>query len=105
MESQSTRAEAAGDDLDGPALAAIFRAQGRACEILAKDPTPYIRYFLKETGGRLEAKDFRHQRLLHAAPQPYTRELWDDTYNWTVSWNMTMSDASYDRIVDNRAFA
>jgi NitT/TauT family transport system substrate-binding protein len=104
MESHSTRAEAAGDDLDGPTLAAIFRAQARACEILANDPTPYIHYFLKETGGRLEAKDFRHQRLLHAAPQPYTRERWDDTYNWTVSWNMTMADASYERIVDNRAF-
>ena len=105
MESHSTRAEAAGDDLDGPTLAAIFRAQARACEVLAKDPTPYIPYFIKETGGRLEAKDFRHQRLLHAPPQPYTRERWDDTYNWTVSWNMTMSDSSYERIVDNRAFA
>jgi len=105
MESHSTRAEAAGDDLDGPTLAAIFRAQARACEVLAKDPTPFIHYFINETGGRLEEKDFRHQRLLHAPPQPYTRERWDDTYKWTVSWDMTMSDSSYERIVDNRAFA
>lgn len=104
MESHSTRAEAAGDDLDGPTLAAMFRAQARACEKLAKDPTPYIHYFVAETGGRLKPEDFRHQRLLHAPPQPYTRERWDDTYNWTVSWNMTIPDASFETIVDNRAF-
>ncbi len=104
MESHSTRAEAAGDDLDGPTLAAMFRAQARACEVLAKDPTPYIHYFVNETGGRLDPKDFRHQRLLHAAPQPYTRERWDDTYNWTVGWNMTVPDATFEQIVDNRAF-
>jgi NitT/TauT family transport system substrate-binding protein len=104
MEAHSTRAEAAGDDLDGPTLAAIFRAQARACEVLAMDPTPYVDYFVNETGGRLEAKDFRYQRLLHAPPQPYTRERWDDTYNWTVGWDMTMPDASFEKIVDNRAF-
>jgi NitT/TauT family transport system substrate-binding protein len=104
MESHSTRAEAAGDDLDGPTLAAMFRAQARACEVLAKDPTPYIHYFVNETGGRLDASDFRHERLLHAPPQPYTRERWDDTYNWTVGWDMTMANASFEDIVDNRAF-
>ncbi|NKB22385.1 MAG: hypothetical protein GKS01_18010 [Alphaproteobacteria bacterium] len=104
MESHSTRAEAAGDDLDGPTLAAMFRAQARACEVLAKDPTPYIHYFVNETGGRLDAEDFRHQRLLHAPPQPYTRERWDDTYNWTVGWDMTMANANFEDIVDNRAF-
>ena len=104
MEAHSTRAEAAGDDLDGPTLAAIFRAQARACEVLAIDPTPYVDYFVNETGGRLAAKDFRYQRLLHAPPQPYTRERWDDTYNWTVGWDMTMPDASFEKIVDNRAF-
>lgn len=104
MESHSTRAEAAGDDLDGPTLAAMFRAQARACEVLAEDPTPYIHYFVNETGGRLDASDFRHQRLLHAPPQPYTRERWDDTYNWTVGWDMTMANANFEDIVDNRAF-
>ena len=104
MEAHSTRAEAAGDDLDGPTLAAMFRAQARACDVLAKDPKPYVHYFVNETGGRLEAKDFRHQRLLHAPPQPYTRERWEDTYNWTVGWDMTMANASYEYIVDNRAF-
>jgi NitT/TauT family transport system substrate-binding protein len=104
IESHSTRAEAAGDDLDGPTLKKMFRAQARACEVLDKDPTPFIHYFIAETGGLLEAKDFQAWRLLHAPPQPYTRERFDDTYNWTVKWNMTVPGATYENTVDNRAW-
>ena len=38
IESHSTRSEAAGDDLDGKTLAAMFRAQARAVKVLEKDP-------------------------------------------------------------------
>src|SRR5258708_7053761 len=104
IESHSTRSEAAGDDLDGKALAAMFRAQARAVKELEKDPTPYIHYFIAETGGLLEPHEFQTWRLLHAAPQPYTRERFDDTYNWTVKWNMTVPGATYENTVDNRAW-
>jgi NitT/TauT family transport system substrate-binding protein len=104
IESHSTRSEAAGDDLDGPTLAKMFRAQAEACKVLEKDPTPYIHYFIKETGGLLEPHEFQTWRLLHAAPQPYTRERFDDTYNWTVKWNMTVPGATYENTVDNRAW-
>ena len=104
IESHSTRSEAAGDDLDGPTLAKIFKAQAHAVELLEKDPTPYIHYLVAETGGLLEARDLQVWRLLHAAPQPYTRERFDDTYNWTVKWNMTVPGANYDNTVDNRAW-
>src|SRR5687767_12418829 len=50
IESHSTRSEAASDDIDGPTLAAMFRAQARAVEVLEKDPTPYLHYFIAETG-------------------------------------------------------
>ena len=43
-------------------------------------------------------------RLLHAPPQPYTRERFDDTYRWTVKWNMTVPGATYENTVDNRAW-
>jgi len=105
IESHSTRSEAAGDDLDGKTLAAMFRAQARAVEVLEKDPTPYIHYFIAETGGLLQPSEFQTWRLLHAPPQPYTRERFDDTYNWTVKWNMTVPGATYETIVDNRAWA
>jgi NitT/TauT family transport system substrate-binding protein len=104
IESHSTRSEAAGDDLDGKTLAAMFRAQARAVKELEKDPTPYIHYFIRETGGLLEPREFQTWRLLHAAPQPYTRERFDDTYKWTVKWNMVVPGATYENIVDNRAW-
>ena len=104
IESHSTRSEAAGDDLDGKTLAKMFRAQARAVEELDKDPTPYIHYFISETGGLLQPHEFQAWRLLHAPPQPYTRERFDDTYNWTVKWNMTVPGATYETIVDNRAW-
>jgi NitT/TauT family transport system substrate-binding protein len=104
IESHSTRSEAAGDDLDGKTLAAMFRAQARAVEEIEKDPTPYIHYFVRETGGLLEPHEFQSWRLLHAPPQPYTRERFEDTYNWTVKWNMTVSGATYENTVDNRAW-
>ena len=104
IESHSTRSEAASDELDGKTLAAMFRAQARAVKEIERDPTPYIHYFIRETGGLLEPGDFQNWRLLHAAPQPYTRERWDDTYNWSVKWNMVVPGATYENIVDNRAW-
>ena len=104
VESHSTRSEAAGDDLDGKTLAAMFRAQARAVELLERDPRPYVKYLVAETGGLLEPHEFQHWRLLHAAPQPYTRERWEDTYNWTVGWNMTVPGATFENTVDNRAW-
>ncbi len=105
IESHSTRSEAAGDDLDGPTLAKMFRAQARAVELLEKDPKPYIHYLIAETGGLLEPHELQTWRLLHAPPQPYTRERFDDTYNWTVKWNMVVPGATYENTVDNRAWA
>ncbi len=104
IESHSTRSEAAGDDLDGPTLAKMFRAQARAVELLEKDPRPYIHYLIAETGGLLEPHELQTWRLLHAPPQPYTRERFEDTYNWTVKWNMVVPGATYENTVDNRAW-
>ena len=104
VESHSTRSEAAGDDLDADTLKKMFRAQARACELLDKDPTKYVKYLVAETGGLLEPHEFQTWRLLNAPPQPYTRERWEDTYNWTVGWNMTVPGATYENTVDNRAW-
>jgi len=104
IESHSTRSEAASDDLDAPTLAAMFRAQARAVKVLEKDPTPYIHYFAAETGGLLEPHELRTSRLLHAPPQPYTRERFDDTYSWTAKWDMVVPGATYENTVDNRAW-
>ena len=104
IESHSTRSEAAGDELDGATLAKIFRAQARAVEVLEKDPTPFVHYLTDETGGLLEPHELSTWRLLHAPPQPYTRERFDDTYTWSVKWGMTVPGATYENAVDNRAW-
>jgi NitT/TauT family transport system substrate-binding protein len=104
IESHSTRSEAAGDDLDGATLKKMFRAQARAVELLERDPRPYVKYLVAETGGLLEPHELQYWRLLHAPPQPYTRERFDDTYNWTVGWNMTVPGATFENTVDNRAW-
>ena len=104
IESHSTRAEAAGDELDGPTLQKMFSAQARAVEAIEKNPRKYAHYLARETGGLLEPEELQTWRLLHAAPQPYTRERWEDTYNWTVKWNMTVPGATYENTVDNRAW-
>jgi len=104
IESHSTRSEAAGDDLDGRTLAKMFRAQARAVDLIEKDPSPFVHYFTRETGGLLDPSELQTWRLLHAAPQPYTRERFEDTYNWTVKWNMTVPGATYENTVDNRAW-
>ena len=54
--------------------------------------------------ARAAAQCRKAWRLLHAAPQPYTRERFDDTYNWTVKWNMTVPGATFENTVDNRAW-
>src|SRR2546428_11723383 len=51
VESHSTRSEAAGDDLDGPTLAKMFRAQARAGEPPDKEPKPVGHYLVLGTGG------------------------------------------------------
>src|SRR5512142_1271796 len=104
IESHSTRSEAAGDDLDGPTLKKMFRAQARAVELLEKDPTPYLHYLIAETGGRLKEGELQAWRLRRAPPQPYTRERFDDTYTWTVKWNRVVPGATYENTVDNRAW-
>ncbi|MBO0865283.1 MAG: hypothetical protein J2P16_09460 [Mycobacterium sp.] len=104
IESNSSRSEAASDDLDGPTLAAMFRAETRAVEKFHEDPTPYLHYLTNETGGLLEPDELHAWRLMLAPPLPYTRERFEDTYNWMVRWDMVAAGATYENTVDNRAW-
>src|ERR1700758_25231 len=44
IESHSTRSEAAGDELDGPTLAKMFKAEARAAAAIDKNPEKYAHY-------------------------------------------------------------
>ena len=105
MESHTTRAEAASDDLDGPTLAAMFRAQATAAEMINNNPSKYVHYFVKEAKGRLEPQDLNTSRLLYGPPAPYTRERFDDTYQWMLGHpGLVEPGATFENIVDNRAW-
>jgi hypothetical protein len=65
---------------------------------------PFAHYLVAEAAARLQPGEIQTWRLLHAPPQPYTRERFDDTYKWTVKWNLTVPDATFETTVDNRAW-
>jgi NitT/TauT family transport system substrate-binding protein len=104
IESHSTRSEAAGDELDGATLAKMFRAEAAAAESIDKDPGKYAHYLLEEAGGLLEMKELKLERILNAPPEPYTRERFEHTYEWTVGWGLVPAGATYENTVDNRAW-
>ena len=104
MESHSTRSEAAGDELDGPTLAKMFRAEARAADAIDKHPDKYAHYLLEEAGGLLQMKDLKLARLVNAPPEPYTRERFEHTYAWTRDWGLVPPGATFENTVDNRAW-
>ena len=105
IESHTTRAEAASDDLDGPTLAAMFRAQATAAEMINNDPSRYVHYFVTESKGLLKPQDLNTARLLYGPPAPYTAERFEDTYRWMQGYpDLVAPGATYDTVVDNRAW-
>jgi NitT/TauT family transport system substrate-binding protein len=104
MESHSTRSEAASDELDGPTLAKMFKAEAHAAEAIDKHPEKYARYLIEEAGGLLQPGDLKLERFVNAPPTPYTRERFDHTYKWTLDWGLVSPGATYDNTVDNRAW-
>src|SRR5438093_11946499 len=88
MWSESRRREGAGDELDGPTLAAMFRAEARAAEAIDKDPWRHARYLIEEAGGLLDKKELKVYRLLNAPPEPYTFERFDHACQWTLGWGL-----------------
>ena len=105
MECHSTRSEAASEELDGPTLAAMFRAEAVAAERINADPNRYAHYFLDEVQGLLEPDEFHGWRLLYGPPVPYTRERFDDTYAWMLGYpGLIEPGSTYEQAVDNRAW-
>ena len=104
MECHSTRSEAAGDELDGATLKKMFDAEAEAAKAIEKNPAKYAHYLVEEAGGLLEPKDLKLSRILNAPPEPYTRERFQHTYEWTRDWGLVPAGATYENTVDNRAW-
>ena len=105
MESHSTRSEAASDEIDGPTLAAMFRAQAKASILINETPAKYAHYLVAEAKGYLEEHELQVWRLLCGPPMPYTRERFEDTYQWMLGYpDLVAEGGDYDAVVDNRAW-
>jgi NitT/TauT family transport system substrate-binding protein len=104
IESRSTRSEAAGDELDGPTLAKMFRAEAHAAEAINRTPEKYAHYLVEEAGGAIDRSELKLWRILNAPPAPYTRDRFNDNYNWTLGWGLVPPGATYENTVDNRAW-
>ena len=105
MESHSTRSEAAGDEMDGPTLAAMFRAEAEAAKMINANPARYAHYITDEARGLLEPHELQTWRLLYAPPAPYTQERFERTYQWMLGYpELVTPGATYDSVVDNRAW-
>ena len=105
MESHSTRSEAAGDEMDGPTLASLFRAEAEAAHMINANPGRYAHYLTEEARGLLEPHELQTWRLLYAPPAPYTRERFERTYQWMLGYpELVAPGATYEAVVDNRAW-
>jgi NitT/TauT family transport system substrate-binding protein len=105
IESHSTRSEAAGDEMDGPTLAAMFRAETEASNMINANPARYAHYITEEARGLLEPNELQTWRLLYAPPAPYTRERFERTYQWMLGYpELVTPGATYESVVDNRAW-
>jgi NitT/TauT family transport system substrate-binding protein len=105
IESHSTRSEAAGEEMDGPTLAAMFRAETEASNMINANPARYAHYITEEARGMLEPNELQTWRLLYAPPAPYTRERFERTYQWMLGYpELVAPGATYESIVDNRAW-
>jgi len=90
--------------MDGPTLAKMFRAEARAAEAIQKNPEKFAHYIVAEAGGMIGLKDLKLSRILNAPPVPYTRERFNDNYQWTLGWGLVPPGATYENTVDNRAW-
>jgi hypothetical protein len=105
IESHSTRSETAGDEMDGPTLAAMFRAEAEAPVLINANPAQYAHYITAEARGLLEPHELQSWRLLYAPPAPYSRERFERTYQWMLGYSELITPgAAYETVVDNRAW-
>ena len=105
MESPSTRSEAAGEEMDGPTLAAMFWAEAEAANMINANPGPYAHYSTEEARGLPEPHELQTWRLLYAPPAPYTRERFDRTYQWMLGYPALVTPgATYASVVDNHTW-
>jgi hypothetical protein len=82
----------------------MFRAEAHAAEAINQNPGKYAHYLVEEAGGAIDLSELKLWRILNAPPTPYTRDRFNDNYQWTLGWGLVPPGATYENTVDNRAW-
>ena len=91
--------------LDAETYEAINRAVKEAVRRINADKTKYLHYLIEEVPpelGSLTSEDFTLSRIRYIDPEPYSKEEFDKTYEWMLSWGLVDSDTPFEELVDNR---
>ena len=93
------------DAMDTESYTALTRAIGEAVRRINADKRKYLHYFIDEVPeelGHLEPDDFTLSRLRFIEPVAYSKQEFDKTYEWMVSWGLVDENTPFEKLVDNR---
>jgi hypothetical protein len=79
------------------------------CDWIDEISNTYSRFlcinFRRKPRACWSAQALQTWRLLYSPPAPYTRERFQDTYGWMQGYpNLVAPGATYEEVVDNRAW-
>ena len=104
-------ADIANDEMEQDDFDRMNRALVKAVQLINSDKRRFVAPYLVDEINelpdlsefpRLTVDDFHLPRLRYVEPRPYPEGLFQNTYNWLLSWGLVSPDATWDRVVDNR---
>lgn len=106
IETHYTGSEIASEEVTPEAWAAASRALSQAVKIINADKRKYLHYLIESLPekhrGKITPADFHLPRLRYVDPSPYSREEFDQTFEWLVGWGLVNDDKGFETLVDNR---
>jgi len=106
IETHYVGSEIAADGVDQEAWEAAQRALKEAVRLINADKRKYVHYLIEALPERyanlIGPDDFHLPRLRYVDAEPYSREEFEQTYEWLVSWGLVSNEARFDALVDNR---
>jgi NitT/TauT family transport system substrate-binding protein len=106
IETHYVGSEIAASGVDAETWAAANRALLEATRRINNDKRKYLHYLIDALPAKYAAlitpEDFHLPRLRYADPEPYSRDEFEQTYNWLVGWGLVSPDSNFTKLVDNR---
>lgn len=106
IETHYVGTEIASEDVDAEAWEAANRALYDAVRLINADKRKYVHYLIEalpeQYAKLITPNDFHLPRLRYVDPEPYSREEFDQTNDWLVSWGLVNDDSAFDKLVENR---